>query len=295
MKKNKISAITSKINSIPTLPTVAMKVIQTTSDPASSAKDLMGIINPDIALTTKILRIANSPFYGFSNEIASLQHAITILGFKEIRNLVISTVIFDSFKNIKKDTKYNVGDFWKHSFISGLAAKIISTDLKKTGNEYFVAGLIHDIGKLVIYIALPDIFAKLIEMTNPLKSKFMSYQIEKNIIGMTHDEIGMMLLKKWMFPKDLMISVGYHHRLREISTESDMPFVVHTADIFAHIHEIQADNEDEDHPGIGTVYRDFIKLSGHYGIKWDTPRLNKFQQELAKSVEKEADILRLFF
>ncbi|MFQ5964693.1 MAG: HDOD domain-containing protein [Candidatus Scalinduaceae bacterium] len=295
MSSNTISTLTAKMDSIPTLPTVAFRVLEITADKDSSANDLMNVINPDVSLTTKILKIANSPFYGLSRNVDSLQHAIMVLGFKEVRNLVISTVVFDSFKNIEKNAKFDIGKFWKHSFVCGLAAKIIATDLKNASNEFFVAGLIHDIGKLVIYIALPIEFFKLIEIVSPLKLKFMAFEVEKNIFGITHDEVGLRLLKKWMFPENLLTAVGFHHRPQETDKKSLLPLVTHIADMFAHIYKIQAEDEEDNPFKAESLYPDIIKLAKSYGIEWNESNLNRFQQVLAENVEKETDALSLFF
>jgi len=101
-----VSAIVKKIESMPTLPTVTFQVMEITADSNSSANDLVKIISPDVSLTAKILKIANSPLYGLTREISSLQHALTVLGFKEIRNLVISTAAVENFKDIEQDGKF---------------------------------------------------------------------------------------------------------------------------------------------------------------------------------------------
>ncbi len=295
MNFDKISILISKINSIPTLPTVACKVMEITADPNSSANDLTKVIIPDISLSTKLLKMANSAFFGATRGVTSLQHAITVLGFKEVRNLVISAVVFESFMKIKKDGNYDIGKFWKHSFICGLAAKIIATELKKVSNEFFVAGLIHDIGKLVIYITLPNEFFKLVKVTKRLKLKFMAFETEKRVIGMTHDEVGMRLLKKWMFPESLMTAIGFHHRLQETDKKSLLPVAVHIADIFAHIYEMQTVVEEDVPLKAETLFPDIIKLAQSYGIEWDVSDLNRLQQALAESIEKEAVTFSLFF
>jgi len=295
MSSKEVSILINKINSFPTLPTVAIQVVQTTSNPKSSARDLMDIINPDISLTTKILKIANSPFYGLSREIDSLQHAVTILGFKEIRNLVLSTVVFDSFKNLKEHAKFDIKKFWKHSFVCGVAANILAAEMKKASNEFFVAGLIHDIGKLVIYITLPNEFFKLIDVTGSLKLKFETFQAEKDILGMTHGEVGMSLLKRWNFPENLRTAVGFHHHPQETDKKSLLTFVVHTADILAHIYEMPAEEKDGNSLKTETFYPDIIKQALTFGIKWDGPDLDRFRQTLAEGIERETETLSLFF
>ena len=151
MNPNVTVLLTEKIDSFPTLPTVVTRVMQVTADPKSSTKDLLAIISPDQSLTMSILKMANSAFFGLPREISSLQQALTILGFKEIQNLVLAKAVFNSFKNIQKNGPFNINKFWEHSFLCGLLSKIIANDIKKDNNEFFVAGLIHDIGKLIIF------------------------------------------------------------------------------------------------------------------------------------------------
>ena len=273
MNIDKISILISKINSIPTLPTVACKVMEITADPNSSANDLTKVILPDISLSTKLLKMANSTFFGATRGVNSLQHAITVLGFKEVRNLVISTVVFESFMKIEKDGNYDIGKFWKHSFVCGLAAKIIATELKKVSNE----------------------FLKLVKATRHLKLKFMAFETEKRVIGMTHDEVGMRLLKKWMFPESLLTAIGFHHRLQETDKKSLLPVVVHIADIFAHLYEMQTVVEVDDPLKTETLFPDIIKLAQSYEIEWDESDLNRLQQSLTESIEKEAVAFSLFF
>ncbi len=295
MSTHAASTLVAKLKSIPTLPTVALRVMEITANQKSSANDLMAVISPDVSLTTKILKIANSPFYGLRREISSLQHAVTVLGFKEIRNLVIATVAFDSFKNLKQDGKFDINKFWKHSFCCALAAKTIASDLQIESNELFVAGLIHDIGKLAMYVTFPREFMMQLEIMNPLKIKYTSFEAEKDVFGMTHDEVGMQLLKKWMFPENLLIAVGYHHRPQEADKQSLFPIVVHIADILTHVYEMQAEDEEGDYFQTELFYGDAIKLSQSFGIDWNVSDLSKFQQALKESIKKEADTIKLFF
>ena len=295
MSSQAASTLIARLQSIPTLPTVALRVMEITANPKSSANDLMDIISPDVSLTTKILKIANSPFYGLTREVSSLQHAVTVLGFKEIRNLVISTVAFDSFKNLKQDGKFDINKFWKHSFYCALAAKAIAVDLEIESNELFVAGLVHDIGKLAMYVTFPSEFMMQLEIMNPLKIKYTSFEAEKDVFGMTHDEVGMKLLKKWMFPESLLTAVGYHHRPQEADKKSNFPMIVHVADILTHVYEMQDEAEEGEPFEADLFYGDAIKLSKTFGMEWDVSDLSRFQQTMAENIEKEADTIKLFF
>jgi putative nucleotidyltransferase with HDIG domain len=295
MSSHAASTLIARLQSIPTLPTVALRVMEITANPKSSANDLMGIISPDVSLTTKILKIANSPFYGVTREISSLQHAVTVLGFKEIRNLVISTVAFDSFKNLEQNSKFDINKFWRHSFCCALAAKAIAVDLKIESSELFVAGLVHDIGKLAMYITFPSEFMMQAEIMNPLKIKYTAFEAEKDVFGMTHDDVGMKLLKKWMFPESLLTAVGYHHRPQEADKKSNFPIIVHVADILTHVYEMQAEAEEGEPFEANLFYGDAIKLSKSFGMDWDVSDLSRFQQTMTENIEKEADTIKLFF
>ncbi len=295
MGSNATSTLIAQIESMPTLPTVALRVMEVTANPGSSANDLMEIIGPDVSLTAKILKIANSPFYGLTREISSLQHAVTVLGFKEIRNMVISTVAFESFKNIKHDNKFDINKFWRHSFCCGLAAKIIAVDLKSSSNELFVAGLIHDIGKLVMYIAFPVEFLKLVDMMSPLKLKYTAFEAEKSVFEIIHDEVGMKLLKKWLFPENLITAVGFHHHPLEADKKSPFPIIIHVADILAHVYEMQEEDEEDNSLDSELFYSDIVTLSRSFGIDWNVSDLSRFQLALAESIRKEADTMKLFF
>ena len=295
MSSQAASTLIARLQSIPTLPTVALRVMEITANPKSSANDLMDIISPDVSLTTKILKISNSPFYGLTREISSLQHAVTVLGFKEIRNLVISTVAFDSFKNLGKNNKFDINKFWRHSFYCALAAKTIAVDMKIESSELFVAGLVHDIGKLAMYITFPGEFMMQAEIMNPLKIKYTAFEAEKDVFGMTHDEVGMKLLKKWMFPESLLTAVGYHHRPQEADKKSNFPMIVHVADILTHVYEMQDEAEEGEPFEADLFYGDAIKLSKTFGMDWDVSDLSRFQQTMAENIEKEADTIKLFF
>ena len=295
MSSQAASTLIARLQSIPTLPTVALRVMEITANPKSSANDLMDIISPDVSLITKILKIANSPFYGLTREISSLQHAVTVLGFKEIRNLVISTVAFDSFKNLGKNNKFDINKFWRHSFYCALAAKTIAVDMKIESSELFVAGLVHDIGKLAMYITFPGEFMMQAEIMNPLKIKYTAFEAEKDVFGMTHDDVGMKLLKKWMFPESLLTAVGYHHRPQEADKKSNFPMIVHVADILTHVYEMQDEAEEGEPFEADLFYGDAIKLSKTFGMEWDVSDLSRFQQTMAENIEKEADTIKLFF
>lgn len=292
MTSHMISALISGINNFPPLPTVVGRVMEITADPESSVQDLMKVVNADQSLAVMILKMANSPFFGLSRSVDSLKQALTILGFSEIRNLVLARAVFDSFKNVGKNNKFEIQQFWRHSFVCGLGAKIIGAELKWTGHDFFVAGLIHDIGKLVMHMTFPTEFSRTVEMAGPVKQ--MAFKAEDSIFGVTHDEVGMMLLKKWMFPESLIAAVGYHHRPQEAKAETRFSLVIHAADVLAHLDELP-DNIRAERLADGEYFGvDVVTLFREHGVEWRDAASEECLQALAKQKEKDADLLSLF-
>ena len=292
MDSDPISTLAARIDSFPTLPTVVAQVIEITANPESSARDLMGVIGPDQSLTATILKIANSAFFGLARGVSSLQQALTVLGFTEIRNVVLAKAVFSSFKNLRKDRQFDIGEFWEHSFLCGLVAKTIATDLRGDSNELFVAGLIHDIGKLIVWMTLPMEFYKIIDTTG--SSKLMTCRAEKSILGVAHDELGMKLLKRWMFPENLVTAVGFHHRPQEAKRHSLFSLVVHLSDLVAHVSEVPDGGEDDTFLKEALSDPEIIEMSRSHGLEWNASAVEKLREKLVRRKEEEAGTLSLF-
>jgi len=157
-----VKTLTSRIYSFPSLPAVVSKVLDVIASENSTMGDLTDVIKLDPPFSTDILRLANSAFFGRLMEVSTLKQAVSVLGFNEIRNLVLSKAVFNNFKNLTKSSQFDIRIFWQHSFLCGLAGKIIASDLHEDRGECFMAGLIHDIGKLIIYLELPEEFLKIV-------------------------------------------------------------------------------------------------------------------------------------
>ena len=145
-----IKRILSKTKDLPTLPAVVAKVMKAVSNPMATAGDLNGIISTDQALTSKVLRLANSAYYGFPQEITNITQAVTILGFNTIRNLALSVSVHKMLFASREKELFSHRDFWKHSVATAVAAKMLANQTGyKSEENAFTAGLMHDIGKNV--------------------------------------------------------------------------------------------------------------------------------------------------
>ncbi len=285
------AAIINRINSFPTLPSIVAQVMQVIADPQSSARDLSEVIIADPAMTAMILKIANSPFFGLPKKVASLQHAIAIIGFSEIRNLVLARSICQSFKTLPKNAKFDMRRFWNHSFLCGLAAKIIAADFKPGNIEFFVAGLIHDIGKLVLYMVHPQEFCRL-----SMEDKMGGPQLrvaEKAAFGFAHDEAGMRLVKRWLLPTTLVAGVGFHHQPYNAKDHPVHALVVHLADLLARLNETKEENIDVSGLRESFFQDDTLVLAQSCGLELTPAVLSKFEHSLDMHAKEDASLFQM--
>ncbi len=224
-------SLRKKIESIiklPALPTIVSKILQLIDNPrGTDVNTLSKLILSDQVLTTKILKVANSPFYGYAGQISTIQRAIVVIGFNEVKSILLSSSIMNMFKMDDRDFSYF--KFWEHSVAVAIIMRMLSrTYYYMISGEAFVSGLIHDIGKIIIHQYLYTDFK---EIMKKMREEGKSYlRAEREVLGVTHSEIGSWLLKKWNMPPNLINSVLYHHN-PELA-EEDKPLVafVHFAD-----------------------------------------------------------------
>ncbi len=233
MSKSNISAVLKQIETFPSLPAIVSRVMTITANPESSASEMMEAILPDPSMSATILKIANSAFFGLPREVGTIEKAVMVLGFDEIKNIVLGKAVFNSFKQFKDKNKKSIDDFWAHSFTCGLAAKILAERIDLSPSEMFTAGLIHDIGKLAMLITFPCNYVHLLNMDND--SRFTSYEQEQELFSICHDKVAHQILNRWLFPQQLLLAVGYHHRPQETDESPLLPSVIQVADIVAHI------------------------------------------------------------
>ncbi len=227
--KHEIKKQLAQIEELPTLSLVAQKVISLTKDPKSSAADLQKVIKADTALTAKVLKIVNSAYYGFPSSITSISQAIVILGFKTVRNLAMSVSILENvFKNA---TGYE--DIWEHSVVTAITSQTVAEKFKYINvEEVFIAGIIHDIGKIILSTYFPETMKEVLEYSSDHSITF--YEAEKQILDTNHALIGGWLLRRWEFPQSLINAIKYHHSFNKI-LEDDIVKYVYFGDIVARL------------------------------------------------------------
>lgn len=225
------------VKDLPTLPDVLHEVSRLMEDPNSSTDQISKTIARDQVLSAKVLKMVNSPIYGFPGRISSIQHALVLLGFNVIKGIIISTSVFDAMNE-------NMKGLWEHSMGCALASSSIARALGcKDPEEYAVAGLLHDIGKVVTAVQLPEARAAIDEM---VKTRDCTYrQAENEILGFAHDRINLWLSTYWNLPPNLKEGLSYHHRPMSASLYPKIAQVVHLADFLTRLFEIGSGGDEQ--------------------------------------------------
>jgi len=198
-------------------------------DDNASADEISQVINTDPALTTRLLKIVNSPYYGFPSQISTISRAITIVGTSELTQLVLATSVINAFKGIPEDL-IKMEDFWRHSIACAITANTIAKKCKIPAAEhFFIAGLLQNIGSLVMYQTVPELAKEAI--TSGLFGSETIYESERRLLGFDHSEVGEALAKKWRLPAALTETIRHHHTPSEAELYPIETAIVHLADI----------------------------------------------------------------
>ncbi len=229
MENKELKKKLSNIQNLPALPVVVNNVIKLTQNPDSTAFEIAEAIAQDQTLASKVLRTANSAYYGFPKKITTINYAIVVLGLNNIKNIVLSTSIMAQFPMMGKDSLFDLKDFWKHSLLCGIISKKISSHIGiKNSDEIFMCGLLHDFGKLILYNFLNKEFVQALELSR--KNNIALKDAEAKIFGFDHSAIGALLLRKWSLPPAMVNSVEFHHIPDESPNVYRTTSIVHVAD-----------------------------------------------------------------
>ncbi len=287
--------IKEKVQSIPTLPAVVDKVIDITANPDSSTSELWEIVRADQTLSATIVKLANSAYYGLPNKVASLQHALSLLGYKEIRNLIITRAVFQSFKDKCKYGPLNLAPYWAHAFTCAMGSQIISEYLGNENQDLYTACLLHDIGKLIIYMAMPEAYTEMIYEIGYCGHTI--YETEHHFFGMTHEQTGQIILKKWLFPKSIVESIGLHHHPEKAQDQHFMTWAIHITDMLVHWTEAE-DREYSDRCAQlekELMRAEIVDLFGSAGRAWNPEAARQCRDQLVEIIARQSDIMAIFF
>lgn len=226
--------ILNGINDFPTLPTVYSALMDLLTNVNTKVSDVADLISKDQATVMKVLRTANSSFYGLSVKVKNISQAITLLGFNEIKNIVISLTFINLFNNTILNRLLNPVDFWKHSIGVGIISRRLAIALGKSNTEnFFLGGLLHDIGKLFFYIYATTDYSKTLQ--NAKTYSLPIQEAEKRYLGYTHTEVGKMIGEKWNLPEDIINAISLHDVGMTATRFDEQTACIHLANISAKI------------------------------------------------------------
>lgn len=239
---NQIRITLDEIRDLPTLPSVAQEAHRIIADPNSNMSDLVRIIETDLALTSRILRISNSAYYGVPRKIDNLKMALVILGMKEINNLVITISVMRLFPTDSEYTTFDIPRFWKHSAICAELTVGLYEGLRMhPPSSAYITGLLHDIGKLILAQYFFDYFLECLRMAVDEELSLAESEIE--ILGIDHGHIGSWLTKRWNIPDEINEAIAKHHLRPADSPRFDLSAVVDWADRLFYLMEGRSPTE----------------------------------------------------
>jgi len=209
-------------------PNVYIKLKNTLDDPRSSFKEFSTIIGNDPSLSARLLKIVNSAFYGLENKVETITHALGVIGTEQLTQMVLATSVTKEFSGIPKNL-VSMDLFWRHSIACGAAAKVIANWMGKSNLEsYYLAGMLHDIGSLVMYKKFPAECGKILERCK--ESKEHLFDVELEVFGSSHAKVGGKLLAGWGLPPLLCEPVTFHHRPKKAKEYPLATKIIHVAD-----------------------------------------------------------------
>ncbi len=277
MTQNVAEKIVLTTTDLPTMPHVANLAMQRLSDPEVSPAELQEIISKDQALAARLLRIANSSCYARRRVVKTINEVVVTIGLNTIKSILISCAMHDFFKSFGLAEKF----IWEHSLGNALICRMIAQKTKYPKiEEAFLAGLLHDVGKVVMYIKIPKKMLLIFQEVyhNP---EIPFVYIEKKLLGFTHAQVGGMVAKKWNFHLDIVEAIAFHHQPNHAKINPLLSHIVAMADALSH------------KLGIGFVNRpdlNLSSLSSAQALQLDGLALNELSEGIQEVFESEKGI-----
>ncbi|WP_153161230.1 HDOD domain-containing protein [Zoogloea sp. 1C4] len=226
MSQPSLADIVSHIHSLPAMPAVALELLQTLSGGDPDVDALASRIARDQAITARVLRVANSPFYGLQMRVGSIHDAIVVLGFSAVRSLVLTSAVVTTLP-AGKCAGFSADRFWRHVLGTAVAAQALARPLRRKPESLFIAGLLHDIGRLVMLSANPEGFARVIQIATERDCHLVD--VEAEIFGCDHTAVGAAIAQHWNFPAEIVEALAFHHNPAQTAPGS-LAAIIHYAD-----------------------------------------------------------------
>jgi len=241
MNRASLFATLDHIENLPTLPAVVLEVNQLLQDFETPIESVCRTIEKDQAMVPRILKLVNSAFFGLRCGVSTISHAVVLLGFNTIRNAVVSVGVIDSFGSKQQLTGFDITKFWTHSVAVAVTSRHLAerSHLHYAGDA-FTAGLLHDMGKLVLFRYFRTLFEAAWQSSQNCPLSF--YEAERKELPATHADVGAYLVKRWQLPHRLTDAIRYHHSVRAQVADRNLLLIVHAADVI--VNRLDGRNDD---------------------------------------------------
>ena len=249
------------ISGLVTLPHVYIQIGRLIDDPGSSSADIAKVVSQDPSFTLRLLRVANSALYRFPSAVDTVAKAVSIIGTAQIRNLALSMSVASSFEGLPNEL-VSMENFWRHSLYCALAARQLAQRAGRCDPDaLFTAGLLHDIGELIIFNRLPQQASEALLMVLDSEEEIQVFQAERQVMGFDHSEVGGELAKQWQLPALLEECIAYHHDVAGSLRHRRETALVHLANILALMAELDT-LDPIDVPSIDPLAWELTGLTG---------------------------------
>lgn len=274
MAKSPEDMVKGVINLV-SLPEIYLRFNQVMLNPNHDARQVGDVISHDPALTARILKIVNSAYYSHAVKIELVSRAVSVIGEDDLRNLVLATSAVDGFKRLPNEL-VDIRLFWSHSVYTGITARLISRHCNILhGERLFVAGLLHDIGKLILYFEEPVLSEQVLMEAS--ENDGMLFRAEQRLFGFSHADVGGALMSAWQMPDTLIEAVKYHHHPLDTQAHATETAIVHIANSL--MDSISPDKEIDEH-----------MLDGHPGFEPETLKITRFKLSLLPEIVEQARV-----
>lgn len=221
---------------LPTIPEVLVRLNSIMADPDSSVEDVAKVISGDPAISANILRLVNSAYYGLQVRVSAVSTAVSIMGFTMTKKVALKAAVFSVFgKRQEPSPHFDAAGFWKHSIFCGVAARAIgkiSPRFRATDAEdLYICGLLHDIGKILMLESSTESYLEALSQASATRRPEL--ELETELLGFNHADVGSVLAIKWLLPEDLTIPIRYHHAPDQDPFHQSLSYLIHLADHLA--------------------------------------------------------------
>jgi putative nucleotidyltransferase with HDIG domain len=287
---HRLTILNHYIRQLPPFPATVKKVMEICRDVNTSPTDLTKVISLDPVLTGKVMQLVNSAYFGLSREIISLVRAVVMLGMNTVKNLVLGATVMSAFGARKNFRALNMDMFWKHSLGVGVIAKLIAQKRnidKQLLEGYFIAGLLHDIGKVPLNSKFSDEYLDIIGITE--KEAQPLFISEKQLLGIDHSYVGNLIAEKWKLGKEISDPITYHHAPKTYQgVQNDILFTVILSDYFANNSEIGFSGNRY----LENIYPEVMPYLEN-NTELNFSNISSFSDEVEKEIEKAQIFLKV--